>query len=411
MDFKAKTLEKVTKTKSLTDEIENKRSKAKVIKLATRGYPNEYFQSAESGDGVDPIFHKDSYGEKELIGVTGHDNNLSLYRKAFPHCLYGMMAIKTFNKDEVSIVDFCESERRDFYTVAKNFADYCEGRNLYPNISWTYDPLTRDRKSGQSKLWYHMHLNSHTEQEKEVIEAESTPLRDYRGKETKRSFIDEFSIVFSLVLKDYFDNSPLEGDVQVFAPFEHEGLPNFSVTIDGGWQSLLDKTFDANLLKIHTIILRLYDEFQKLLFSGNANHWERPERNGKTVPFASYPWLTHSTHEAMNVFLESLSTAVAKKLLEKFKSHPKSDVTSHVYPLAGASYATTITKTKDGALLLSIRPQMFSDTGAAGLHYAFGSNIKLARGSESYTNEELANKATFEEELMKYLKTVAPPSR
>ena len=51
----------------------------------------------------------------------------------------------------------------------EEFALFSESQGLYPNISWTYDPDTRDRKSGQSQLWYHMHLNSHTPESKRQI--------------------------------------------------------------------------------------------------------------------------------------------------------------------------------------------------------------------------------------------------
>lgn len=48
---------------------------------------------------------------------------------------------------------------------------------------------------------------------------------------------------------------------------------------------------------------------------------------------------------------------------------------------------------------------MFSDTGAAGLHHVFGTTVKLARGSEAYSAEEIQMKANFEEGFADFLKT------
>src|ERR1035437_1766615 len=177
LNFRTNLLEKLTKKNLLPEDLEIKREESRVIKLPTKGYPEGYFKNADGKDGKSAEFNDKTYRREELIGNSGSQGNLSLYRKAFPHCLYGMMLVKNHNISEIGINDFSEQERHDFFKIAEEFARFSESQGLYPNISWTYDPDTRDRKSGQSQLWYHMHLNSHTPESKRQILSDGKELK------------------------------------------------------------------------------------------------------------------------------------------------------------------------------------------------------------------------------------------
>jgi len=388
LNFRTNLLEKLTKKNLLPEGLERKREETKVIKLPIKGYPEGYFKNADSKDGKSAEFNDQSYPKEELIGKSGSRENLSLYRKASPHCLYGMMLVKNHNISEIGINDFSEQERHDFLKVAEEFTRFSESQGLYPNISWTFDPNTRDRKSGQSQLWYHMHLNSHTPESKRQILSDSKELKYATGKETKRSFIDEFSILASIILKDYFEKSGVKLQGQIVAPFEY----------------ILSQGFNDDLLKVHKAILMIYEEIKALLFVGDSGEWERPEKNGQKIMGSTFPWMSTNTIEALNTFIQNLDPRTIKEKKELFINNPKSTLTSHLYPLGGPSYAITITKVDGDKILISVRPQMFSETGAAGLHHVFGTTVKLARGSEVYSDEELKLKTNFEEGFVDFLK-------
>jgi hypothetical protein len=406
MNFRTNLLEKLTQKTLLSKDLERKREETKVIKLPIKGYPEGYFKSADGKDGKSAEFNDQTYPKEELIGKSGSLGTLSLYRKASPHCLYGMMVVKNHNISEISINDFSEQERHDFFTIAEDFARFTEAQGLYPNISWTYDPDTRDRKSGQSQLWYHMHLNSHTPESKKQILSGSKELKYVASKETKRSYIDEFSILASLILKDYFEKTSVKLQGKIVGPFEFDNLPNFGIVVEQGWEYILSQEFNDDLLKIHKAILMIYEEIKTLLFVGDSSEWERPEKNGQKINLKQFPWMSQDTIEAINVFIQNLNSNLLKEMKDLFKGNPKSGLTSHLYPLGGPSYAITITKVEGSKILISVRPQMFSDIGAAGLHHVFGTTVKLARGSEVYSDEELKSKANFEEGFTDSLKNV-----
>jgi hypothetical protein len=90
---------------------------------------------------------------------------------------------------------------------------------------------------------------------------------------------------------------------------------------------------------------------------------------------------------------------LAGKFLERFKQQPESSLTSFLYPLASPNYAITLTENQRSELVISVRPQLFSDTGAAGLYYVAQTAVKLIRGSDSYTPEEMEAKTRFEAEF------------
>lgn len=406
MNFRTNLLEKLTKKNLLPEDLERKREETKVIKLPIKGYPEGYFKNTDIKDGKSAEFNDKTYPEEELIGKSGSRENLSLYRKASPHCLYGMMLVKNNNISEIGINDFSEQERRDFFRIAEEFANFSESKGLYPNISWTYDPDTRDRKSGQSQLWYHMHLNSHTPESKRQILSGGKELKYITGKETKRSFVDEFSIVASLILKDYFEKSGIKLHSQIVAPFEFDNLPNFGIIAEQGWEYILSQEFNDDLLKVHKAILMIYEEIKTLLFVGDSGEWERPEKNGQKIKSGEFSWMSPNTIEALNTFVQNLDPRLIKEKKELFRNNPKLTLTSYLYPLGGPSYAITITKVEGSKILVSIRPQMFSDTGAAGLHHIFGTTVKLARGSEVYSDEELKLKTNFEDGFANSLKSV-----
>ena len=403
-EINPKRLELFTRRKLLPQDLEEQRLHAPVVKLASKGYPDGYFRHADGKDGMSSSFSAESYDKTEIIGTTGFHNGIVMMRKAFPHCTYGLMLVKAGEKDKVAISDFSPQDRYSFYKVAEEFAYFCESQGIYPNISWTYDPETRDRKSGQSQLWYHMHLNSHTSDERRRVLAGRKELQATKGKETKRAFIDEFSVLSSLILKDYFINQQTIKSGNTVGPFEHDGLPNFGVEINGGWEKLLSPEFDADMNKIHEAVLHIYNLIRNKIFHHGSSKWERPIKSGLKVERNEFPWMSQSTIDSLNIFLESLTPDLFKTHSQYFRDNPKSKLTSHLYPLAGASYCITITKVEAGKLLLSVRPQMFSDTGAAGLHYAFGTTVKVDRGNEVYGDKELKDKVRFEEEFADFLK-------
>ncbi len=183
-------LERITRRRLLPENLEILRLNSPAYILGTKGYPPIFFINSNKEADNSPVFSLANYDLKQAIGFTGVNNDILMMRKANPHCLYDLMLVKPGEPSSVGIYDLSEKDRVSFYGVASNFAKFCESRGLYPNISWTYDPETKDRPGGQSQQWYHMHLNSRTEKEKREILENHQPLADIKSTETRRTLID-----------------------------------------------------------------------------------------------------------------------------------------------------------------------------------------------------------------------------
>lgn len=403
-------LEKITEKKLLDEGLEEQRLASKVIKYPTKGYPEGYFPFSSKNDGRSAEFLRSNYKPSELIGEFKNDeseNPLGLYRKAFPHCQYGAMVVNMNNKTEVSFSDLKPEDRLNFLRVAHGFADFCGQQSLFPNICWTYDPTTRDRKSGQSQMWYHMHLNSYSQDDKDSIIKESIPLREIDSSESTRSYIEEFSILASLIFSDYLKNKceKIDQKITLTEPFESNSLPNIGFEIKEDWDFLLSKEFDNFINFLHKNYLECFASIRECLLEGEAGEWQRPQKTSDTAKLDTLSWLSKENLDRLKKFFDGLNQDFYDDNLDRIRQNPKSELTSHTYPVAGACYALNITKNERGNIQVSFRPQLFSDIGAAGLNHIFDVTVKLSRGTNTYTDTEIKDKEKFEEGLLDSLIT------
>ena len=139
-NFRTKLLEDVTRKKLLTNNLESSRLMTPVVKFPSKAYPKGYFEKVTGLDGSSAQFSIKDFDEKVFIGRSGLKHDIFLMRKAFPHCMYGLMIVKEGTEKEVAIEDFNSQDRSSFYKIAEEWAHFCESRGIYPIVSWTYDP-------------------------------------------------------------------------------------------------------------------------------------------------------------------------------------------------------------------------------------------------------------------------------
>jgi hypothetical protein len=388
-------LERLTGRGLLPVCYEKLRLDTKVVEMPAGRYPSDQFTRATHSDSADPVFQPNDYDPSEIIGRTGNGQIVAM-RKAYPHCQYGMMLVQD-GGSQSSIVDLLPQNRNALCYAAADFANYAEENGLYPIMSFTHDPKTRDRKSGQSMAWFHMHLNSYTPKEKEFILDNAQPLSTY-GMGTRRGMIDESTIIISQILSDYFRYARDHGDIEVFGPYELDGLPNFGTLIPGGWDSLRNGKLPDLACSIHNAVSSVHDMISGLVCEGVSGHWQRPILTKTRIDASDFPWMSYQTMEATNYFLDGLRPSVVDKRISHLMDPRNSKLTSHIYPLAGKSYGVTMSKHPySDKILMSVRPPLFSETGAAGLHFAFSTVVRIKKGKKPYSQEELANIRQFEE--------------
>jgi hypothetical protein len=323
---------------------------------------------------------------------------LALVRKMSPHGAYEMTVMAQDGYDGVAVdtlFGFEPAVRKSFYDVGAAFAEFSEGNGLYPVVSYTYDPLTHDRKAAQSVKIFHMQLTARSSEELEQMAQGAHPLAEHSVAQ-RRQLIDESSVVYSLVLADYFAAHPI-GSLVPIPPFSEDGCSNLRFRVGDNWSDVQSDEFDQNLRAIHTAMNNLYADFANATMSGQTGDWERPvlSQDKARDYIEGLAWMQPSTKEATQHFIAGLRV----EYLQRVEMLKRLGLTAHVYPLAGFCYGAAVNKNNRGELMLSIRPQQFADTGGTGLQYIdpAGAHVKMDRGSGMYNEDELAAKVAFEQ--------------
>ncbi len=396
----------------LTPEFERRRLGAHAVLFAVKGDPR-------TPPGNPPLYKEQLplVGELEAVRqcmLNPYDihaecegpGKLALIRKMSPHGMSEMtvMAQEGYGDDGSSVntlFDFDPDVRASFYGVGAAFAEFSEANGLYPVVSYTYDPLTKDRKSAQSVKTYHMQLIARSSEELAEMADGMRPLGEH-DKLMQRQVIDEASIAYSLVLTDYFATHPV-GELRPIAPFSEDSCSNLRFRVGENWRDITNSAFDEQLRTVHAAMSKLYAEFESATMTGSTGQWERPELSQARAEeyIDSLDWMQSETKEVFKHFISGLQVS----RLQNVDELKASGLTAHIYPLAGLCYGTAVNRGVDGNLMLSIRPQLFAETGGTGLQFIdpIGAHVKMARGTGKYDADDLVSKSSFERECASYI--------
>jgi hypothetical protein len=182
--------------------LEEQRLATHVTRLPVKGYPRGVVAPVLRDEGTLSVFDENTLPKQDLIANLSGAGSLALYRKKAPHCLYGMMLVSTETTTQTALADFEAPIRANFFQVVAKFGQHCRDQDLMANVSFTYDPNTKDRKSGQSQKWFHWHLNSSTPAAIQEIERTRKPLATEPSEMKRRALVEEFAIVSSMILAD-----------------------------------------------------------------------------------------------------------------------------------------------------------------------------------------------------------------
>jgi hypothetical protein len=246
-----------------------------------------------------------------------------------------------------------------------------------------------------------MQLIARSEEELAQMADIAHPLAEHNTLQ-QRQVIDEASVVYSLALADYFTEHPV-GSLAPIAPFSEDDCSNLRFRVGENWSDMTSAGFDEQVRTIHETMSALYTAFEKATMSGTTGYWKRPELSPTRASeyIDSLDWMQPDTKEIFKHFISGLQISQLQRV-DELKAN---GTTAHIYPLAGLCYGTAINRSTDGSLMLSIRPQLFAETGGTGLQFIdpIGAHVKMARGSGMYDTDDLLAKSSFERECASYI--------
>lgn len=396
----------------LTPALDARRMGARVVHFSVKGDPRTppgnppLYRERLPVDGELEAVRKSMLNPYDIHDECEGPGRLALIRKASPHGMHEMTVIaqEGYPDDGSSIsslFDFDHDVRSSFYEAGAAFAEFSETNGLYPVISYTYDPLTTDRKSAQSVKTYHMQLIARSDEELTRM-ADTTRLLGEHSTLQQRQVIDEASIVYSLALADYFTTHPV-ASLTPIAPFSEDGCSNLRFRVGESWRDITDANFDIQIREIHAKMNGLYTAFEEATMTGSTGHWDRPRLSPSKANdyIESLDWMQLETQKVFKHFISGLKISQ----LQRVGTLETTGMTAHIYPLAGFCYGTALNRGIDGSLMLSIRPQLFAETGGTGLQFIdpVDAHVKMTRGAGIYNIDDLSTKELFEQECASYI--------
>ena len=311
------------------------------------------------------------------------DEVLSIVDKAQPHAVFDLMVLSAGEEQVPGLAGHSPQFITRAMQYAARFAEFAKREGFYPVVSWSYDPLTDDRPTGQGEKRFHAHFMARNEADIETIHATKSRLGDLDSK-SRRRIAEESSTIGGLVLADLLADEPFDA-LQIVPPFETvPSALSLQTNVQGGWEGLVTDGFVADFLKIDQAI-HTYDAIvRSAVYEQTAQgHWRRPELKSDYALQAellpdkmdlSSPLACH----ALTHYLKNMRRGLITDIENNRDKYDVSDII-HLYPLRSVSYTTCITEI-EGILRAHFRVNLFTDLGGAGVSMVGGIPVKIKKG-------------------------------
>jgi hypothetical protein len=334
------------------------------------------------------------------------NKNLLLTDKISPHGLLEVMIISSDENIKSGIFDMEKQDTLECLRIFLKFIDFAKKKQLYPHISFSYDPYTNDRQSGQSVKRFHSHLVARTNQEIEEINTNKVKLGNL-DLFKRRRIIDETSIVGSYILYDILSQNKNYKLFEVKKPFEEFGLPNLILKLKNGWGSLIDLTFISEIEDLHNSIINTYNLLLGLITEGENKFWERVKLKkdlSNLIYLKNSLNISEETFEMVLFMLERFKTSLLDKA-NNLNNKDLNRILEYTYPLSGPCYSISFFE-KNDSVYVNVRPFIFSSIGGAGIIPIDGIITQIQRGSQVMSNEQIEQRRSFQREFVNSLKRI-----
>lgn len=343
-------------------------------------------------------------GQESVPGIDTEEQ-LTFVDKANPHAVHDLMLIS--GGDVVISNVFAHSGPfiSGVMGAIAGFARSAKAQGLTPVVSWSYDPDTVDRASGQGEKRFHAHFVGRTSTEVARVHEIEKPLGEL-SRVRQRRIADEFSLVGGYAMADALQDEALDG-LTVMPPFSTpQSKLCLQFEVDGGWDSFADQAqvVGDGLKKIDAVYHTLFRRFVAELTDGRFGQWERPvlvdNAAERVTELADGMKLSPEAAKLLGHYVANLHPSLLEPAYTgRFTQNPDSDWCTYLYPLGGPSYTTCITEV-DGIVKGHIRPNMFTDLGGAGVALVDGVMTKVKKTDIPMSASEYQSRRDFQERVL-----------
>lgn len=340
-----------------------------------------------------------------VVPDSPNDERLVFVDKANPHAVHDLMVISGGHETVSGIYDHSDAFVYGVLGQIASFARSAKEQGHYPVVSWSYDPDTLDRASGQGEKRFHAHFVGRTSQEVEQVHAIERPLGELPLSRQRR-IADEFSLVANYAIVDMLRDKKLDG-LRLVQPFSTpQAKLGLQFEVEGGWDSFTDQTqaLGDSMKTINAVHCRLFDRFVSVLAEGSFGRWERPrlvnEAADRAVESGREIGLSADALRLLSHYVANLHPELLEAFyVNKFAQNPDSGWCAYLYPLGGPSHSTCITEV-DGVVKGHVRANMFTDLGGAGVALVDGVMTKVKKTDTPMTASEYESRKNFQHAVL-----------
>lgn len=371
----------------LPPELEQRRAVVPVVdSLPVKGLPGRTLMSRHLRT-VTNIY--------ERTGVLAHigfapDEGYVLIDKGNPHALNELMVMSAGPTMRPGLHDHSAAFGMALGALVACFAAHCADFDLYPVVSWSYDPSTRDRPWIQGEKRFHAHLIGRTAAERAVVAQRAVRAADL-APQRRRRIVEEASVLAVLVASDCVDVDAL----RVLEPVPPMSTGASTATIQyrvrGGWEAFAGPDLHADLVYLDRKLHRVYGAIMAACGTGRSGPWERPVMDADRLKDVQLP-----LGDAARAVVHGYLSGMGRRLLGYPGVLRGSRARAiHLYPLAGLAYSMAFAE-QDGDLHAHVRVNVFSDLGGAGVTQIDGTTVKIKKGVGVAREDEVAARAAFQ---------------
>jgi hypothetical protein len=349
----------------------------------------------------DELYARSRLLHEERVKGASRDERLAFVDKAQPHAIHDFMAISSGPNILSSPYHHSSSFMRSVLGYMYDFACMAKRNNLQPVVSWSYDPYTNDRASGQGEKRFHAHFVGRTAEEVATVHKLARPLGELSLLRQRR-IADEFATVGSRALYDVLQHTSLPGITLVEPGTTPQSLLSLQFEFSDGWTGIAENpgNITRSLASIDFHYHDLFENFLRGITHGSYGHWERPVLVSNAVErscaVSAQSNLGKEAADIISHYIQGLNTtAMSDVFIRKFQTKPNDDLTAFLYPLGGISYTTCISEINEKPMG-HIRPNMFTDLGGAGVALVDGITTKVKKTEQPMSADDFASRQSFQ---------------
>jgi hypothetical protein len=348
--------------------------------------------------------------------VLSSQSDFAIMDKTFPHSPLEIMLMQSGRKIKPSFDCLCDFEQAFLVQTMINFGKFnSRDGSILPQISWNFDPYTKDRYPVQSVRRLHVHLTTQPwDIGGSAPDTQLSELDIFRG----RDVLDEASIIASCILNDIFEDP----NFLAIEPFNPEvRSPYLQFYLGDNWSTINGGHLSELINSIIKTYMNKWGVLSEILFNTMPKATKSLRREVKPITTPGdlekirgellKLKLQNTTIDTLLFYLQRVDSSLLSQMRDilptdalklNVQKDQYKDVAAFLFPLNGPAYSILMYQNYSGEIYLMFRPCFFTRIGGSGVGFRDGYMYLIKKGSGVMTGDDVAARGKFQSDFLEY---------